>query len=76
MTASEFGPISFTTLKSRWDSRIAVRNAKEDIEKDSHLDRDGLNVVEMLTYLDHPREFGVLIELEFDQQNAEFLAKR
>jgi uncharacterized membrane protein YdbT with pleckstrin-like domain len=75
LTASEFGANLFSRIEDPLGFKIAMLNAKEELEQGMVQDDDDLDVVEVLTNLDRLRELGILTEQEFDQKKAEFLAR-
>lgn len=75
LTASEFGANLFSRIEDPLGFKIAMLNAKEELEQGMVQDVDDLDVVEVLANLDHLRELGILTEQEFDQKKAEFLAR-
>jgi uncharacterized membrane protein YdbT with pleckstrin-like domain len=75
LTASEFGANLFHRIEDPLGFKIAMLNAKEELEQGGDRDGDDLDVVEVLTNLDRLRELGILTDQEFDQKKAEFLAK-
>jgi uncharacterized membrane protein YdbT with pleckstrin-like domain len=75
LTASEFGANLFSRIEDPLGFKIAMLNAKEELEQGMVQDVDDLDVVEVLANLDHLRELGILTEQEFEQKKAEFLAR-
>jgi len=75
LTASEFGANLFSRIEDPLGFKIAMLNAKEELEQGMVQDVDDLDVVEVLANLDRLRELGILTEQEFDQKKAEFLAR-
>ena len=75
LTASEFGANLFSRIEDPLGFKIAMLNAKEELEQGMVQDDDDLDVVEVLTNLDRLRELGILTEQEFEQKKAEFLAR-
>jgi hypothetical protein len=55
--------------------KIAMLNAKEELEQGQDPGQDGIDVVEVLTNLDQLRKLGILTEEEFTRKKSEFLEK-
>ena len=75
LTASEFGANLFHRIEEPVGFKIAMLNAKEELEQGGEPEQDDLDVVEVLTNLDHLRELGILTDEEFIQKKSEFLER-
>jgi uncharacterized membrane protein YdbT with pleckstrin-like domain len=75
LTASEFGANLFHRIEEPVEFKIAMLNAKEELEQGSDHELEDLDVVEVLTDLDRLRELGILTEEEFAQKKSELLEK-
>ena len=75
LTASEFGANLFHRIEEPVGFKIAMLNAKEELEQGGEPERDDLDVVEVLTNLDRLRELGILTDEEFIQKKSEFLER-
>ena len=75
LTASEFGANLFHRIEEPVGFKIAMLNAKEELEQGGGPEQDDLDVVEVLTNLDHLRELGILTDEEFTQKKSEFLER-
>ena len=75
LTASEFGANLFHRIEEPVGFKIAMLNAKEELEQGGEPEQDGLDVVEVLTNLDRLRELGILTDEEFIQKKSEFLER-
>jgi len=75
LTASEFGANLFHRIEEPVGFKIAMLNAKEELEQGGEPEQDDLDVVEVLTNLDRLRELGILTDEEFIQKKSEFLER-
>ena len=75
LTASEFGANLFHRIEEPVGFKIAMLNAKEELEQGVEPEQDDLDVVEVLTNLDRLRELGILTDEEFTQKKSEFLER-
>ena len=75
LTASEFGANLFHRIEEPVGFKIAMLNAKEELEQGGEPEQDDLDVVEVLTNLDRLRDLGILTDEEFIQKKSEFLEK-
>lgn len=75
LTASEFGANLFHRIEEPVGFKIAMLNAKEELEQGGEPEQDDLDVVEVLTNLDRLRELGILTDEEFTQKKSEFLER-
>ena len=75
LTASEFGVNLFHRIEEPVGFKIAMLNAKEELEQGGETEQDDLDVVEVLTNLDRLRELGILTDEEFIQKKSEFLER-
>jgi uncharacterized membrane protein YdbT with pleckstrin-like domain len=73
LTASEFGANLFRRIEEPVGFKIAMLNAKEELEQGKFPERENFDVVEVLTNLDRLRELGILTEEEFSQKKSELL---
>ena len=75
LTASEFGANLFHRIEEPVGFKIAMLNAKEELEQGGEPEQDDLDVVEVLTNLDRLRDLGILTDEEFIQKKSEFLER-
>ena len=75
LTASEFGVNLFHRIEEPVGFKIAMLNAKEELEQGGEPEQDDLDVVEVLTNLDRMHELGILTDEEFIQKKSEFLER-
>lgn len=75
LTASELGANLFHRIDEPVEFKIAMLNAKEELEQGQDPGQDGIDVVEVLTNLDQLRKLGILTEEEFTRKKSEFLEK-
>ena len=75
LTASEFGVNLFHRIEEPVGFKLAMLNAKEELEQGGETEQDDLDVVEVLTNLDRLRELGILTDEEFIQKKSEFLER-
>lgn len=75
LTASELGANLFHRIDEPVEFKIAMLNAKEELEQGQDPGQDGFDVVEVLTNLDQLRDLGILTEEEFTRKKSEFLEK-
>ena len=75
LTASEFGANLFRRIEEPIEFKIAMLNAKEQLEQGDDLPQSNLDVVEVIASLDRLRELGILSEAEFTQKKTEVLNK-
>jgi len=75
LTASELGANLFHRIDEPVEFKIAMLNAKEELEQGQDPGQDGFDVVEVLTNLDQLRKLGILTEEEFTRKKSEFLEK-
>ena len=75
LTASEFGANLFHRIEEPVGFKIAMLNAKEELEQGGETEQDDMDVVEVLTNLDRLRELGILTDEEFIQKKSEFLER-
>jgi uncharacterized membrane protein YdbT with pleckstrin-like domain len=75
LTASEYGTNLFRRIEEPIRFKIAMLNAKEDLEQGDHLIVDDLNIMEAMSSLDHLKELGILSEEEYTLKKDEFLKK-
>jgi len=73
LTASEFGANLFRRIEEPIEFKIAMLNAKEQLEQGDDLPQSNLDVVEVIASLDRLRELGILSEAEFTQKKTEIL---
>lgn len=75
LTASELGANLFHRIDEPVVFKIAMLNAKEELEQGQDPGQDDFDVVEVLTNLDQLRDLGILTEEEFTRKKSEFLEK-
>ena len=75
LTASELGANLFHRIDEPVEFKIAMLNAKEELEQGQDPGQDAFDVVEVLTNLDQLRKLGILTEEEFTRKKSEFLEK-
>jgi uncharacterized membrane protein YdbT with pleckstrin-like domain len=75
LTASEYGTNLFRRIEEPIRFKIAMLNAKEDLEQGDHLIVDDLNIMEAMSSLDHLKELGILSEEEYTLKKDELLKK-
>jgi uncharacterized membrane protein YdbT with pleckstrin-like domain len=75
LTASELGANLFHRIDEPVEFKIAMLNAKEELEQGQDPGQDGIDVVEVLTNLDQLRKLGILTEEEFTRKKSGFLEK-
>ena len=68
LTASEFGANLFRRIEEPIEFKVAMLNAKEQLEQGEDLPQSNLDVVEVIASLDRLRELGILSEAEFTQK--------
>ncbi len=73
LTASEFGANLFRRIEEPIEFKVAMLNAKEQLEQGDDLPQSNLDVVEVIASLDRLRELGILSEAEFTQKKNEIL---
>lgn len=75
LTASELGANLFRRIEEPVEFKIAMLNAKEDLEQGADQERHDFDIMELLTSLERLREMGILTEQEFLQKKSDLLAK-
>ncbi|MGW8224128.1 MAG: PH domain-containing protein [Anaerolineales bacterium] len=75
LTASEYGTNLFRRIEEPIRFKIAMLNAKEDLEQGDHLIGDDLDIMEAMSSLDHLKELGILSEEEYTLKKDELLKK-
>jgi len=75
LTASEFGANLFRRIEEPVGFKIAMLNAKEELEQGTVQEQESYDVIELLSSLDRLREMGILTEEEFSQKKSELLGK-
>jgi uncharacterized membrane protein YdbT with pleckstrin-like domain len=75
LTASELGANLFRRIEEPVEFKIAMLNAKEELEQGADQERHDLDIMELLTSLDRLREMGILTEQEFLQKKSDLLEK-
>jgi uncharacterized membrane protein YdbT with pleckstrin-like domain len=75
LTASELGANLFRRIEEPVEFKIAMLNAKEDLEQGADQERHDFDIMELLTSLESLREMGILTESEFLQKKSDLLAK-
>ena len=75
LTASEFGANLFHRIEEPVGFKIAMLNAKEELEQASDPGAESFEIVELLSSLDRLREMGILTEEEFSQKKSDLLEK-
>jgi len=75
LTASEYGANLFRRIEEPVEFKIAMLNAKEQLEQGEDFEPGILDVAEVIASLDRLRELGILSEEEFTQKKTELLGK-
>lgn len=75
LTASEYGTNLFRRIEEPIRFKIAMLNAKEDLEQGDHLIGDDLDIMEAMSSLEHLKELGILSEEEYTLKKDELLKK-
>jgi uncharacterized membrane protein YdbT with pleckstrin-like domain len=73
LTASEFGANLFRRIEEPIEFKIAMLNAKEQLEQGEDLPQSNLDVEEVIASLDRLHELGILSDEEFTQKKTEVL---
>lgn len=75
LTASEFGTNLFRRIEEPIRFKIAMLNAKEELEQGDHLIGNELDIMEAMNSLDHLKELGILSADEYMRMKDELLKK-
>jgi uncharacterized membrane protein YdbT with pleckstrin-like domain len=73
LTASEFGANLFRRIEEPIEFKIAMLNAKEQLEQGEDLPQSNLDVEEVIASLDRLHELGILSDEEFTRKKTEVL---
>jgi hypothetical protein len=73
LTASEFGVNLFRRIDEPIRFKIAMLNAKEELEQGENHEHHNLDIGEVISSLAQLRELGVLTEEEFNLKKNELL---
>jgi len=75
LTASEFGTNLFRRIEEPIRFKIAMLNAKEELEQGNHHIGDEVDIMEAMYSLDHLKALGILSEDEYTLMKGELLKK-
>ncbi|MFL7891191.1 MAG: PH domain-containing protein [Anaerolineales bacterium] len=75
LTASEFGTNLFRRIEEPIRFKIAMLNAKEELEQGDHHIGDEVDIMEAMYSLDHLKALGILSEDEYTLMKGELLKK-
>jgi len=75
LTASELGANLFRRIEEPVEFKIAMLNAKEELEQGADQERQDFDIMELLSSLERLRELEILTEPEFLQKKSDLLAR-
>ena len=75
LTASELGANLFRRIEEPVEFKIAMLNAKEELEQGADQERQDFDIMELLASLERLRELEILTEPEFLQKKSDLLAR-